>query len=75
VAGGGTAEAFDLDDFHLDGFVDGRLIQPGDEPSCIKGGLGKLRYGGGDFEANAGGIVLVPWVQITPALTGVLDLR
>ncbi len=75
VACGGTARAFDIDDFHLDGFVDGRLVQPGDEQSWIKGGLGKLRYGGGDFEASTGGIVLVPWVQITPALTGVLDLR
>ena len=80
AAGGRSAGAFDLDEFglddvHLDGLVDGRLIQSGTEQGWIKGGLGKLRYGGGAFEANAGGAVLVPWVQITPALTGVLDLR
>ncbi|HEV2678194.1 MAG TPA: hypothetical protein VGV37_26945 [Aliidongia sp.] len=75
ATGADQAQAFDLDDLHLDGFVDGRLVQPGDEQSWIKGGLGKLRYGGGRFEPGAGGVVLVPWVQITPALTGVLDLR
>ncbi|GGF22933.1 hypothetical protein GCM10011611_31290 [Aliidongia dinghuensis] len=76
VASIGRALAFELgDELHLDGFVDGRLIEPGSEKSWIKGGFGKLRYGSGGFEANAGGIVLVPWAQITPALIGVVDLR
>lgn len=35
------------DDYTLNGFVDGRLVQPSDQRSWMRGGLGKLRFNGG----------------------------
>src|SRR3954466_4305796 len=47
------ARALDLtDDLSITGYGDARLIAPTDQPSWLKGGLGKFRYGSGQ---NFGG--------------------
>ena len=47
------AKAYDLaDDLSVTGYVDARLIAPTDQPSWLKGGQGKFRYGSGQ---NFGG--------------------
>src|SRR4051812_22233184 len=47
------AQALELtDDLTITGYADARLVAPTDQPSWLKGGLGKFRYGSGQ---NFGG--------------------
>jgi len=55
-------------EFHFDGYVDGRLVVPGDQESWMHGELGKLRYGKGDGNFQFAELVGQAVVQITPSL-------
>ena len=65
------------DDLSWQGFIDARLIAPPDEESWVKGGLGKLRFGGqsGGIDVRfAEAIGEVSW-RATPDLVFVTTLR
>ena len=55
-------------EFHFDGYVDLRLVAPGDQESWMQGELGKLRYGAGDSNFQFAELVGQGVVQITPSL-------
>jgi hypothetical protein len=58
-------------DVQFDGFADFRLLAPGGERSWLNGGLGKLRYGGGDSNAQFAEAVGQATVLFTPELIAV----
>lgn len=58
-------------DFQFDGFADFRLVAPGNERSWLNGGLGKLRYGEGDSNAQFAGATGQATVLFTPELIAV----
>src|SRR2546423_2772276 len=59
----------------FDGFADFRLVAPADERSWIDGGLGKLRYGGGDSNFQFGDAYGQATVLLTPEAGAVAVAR
>ena len=62
-------------DYGVGGYVDFRLVSPGDEISWLQGGLGKTRYGGGDSNFQFAAAIGQGYVQLTPELLAVGVLR
>jgi hypothetical protein len=62
-------------DFDFDGYLDLRLVAPGDQTSWRDGGLGKLRYGKGDSAFEFAGGVGEGHLLITPELSAVVVAR
>jgi hypothetical protein len=62
-------------DYGANGYVDLRLVAPGDEVAWLQGGLGKLRYGGGDSNFQFAGAVGQGYVQFTPEILTVAVAR
>ncbi|HEY0525095.1 MAG TPA: hypothetical protein VGD08_17010 [Stellaceae bacterium] len=70
------AAAAQAQEFKFDGFAEARLVHPTGEQSWLKGGFGKLRYGGGgDVDPQIGGVVLVPRIELTPEILAVATAR
>src|SRR6478736_5351007 len=68
------ARALDLtDDLSITGYADARIVAPTDQPSWLKGGLGKFRYGSGQ---NFGGeaVLQANW-QMNSDLAAITVLR
>lgn len=61
--------------FGFDGYADLRLVFPESETSYLKGGLGKLRYGGGDTQFEFAGAVGQGHVLLTPEIMAIAVLR
>ena len=62
------AQALDLtDDLTITGYADARIVAPTDQPSWLKGGLGKFRYGSG--QQFGGEAVLQATWQVNSDLT------
>ncbi|MEI7038090.1 hypothetical protein [Fulvimonas yonginensis] len=55
-------------DLGLHGYLDARLVDAPEQTSWTRGGLGKTRYGDGDFAPRFGGAALVGTAQLTPSL-------
>lgn len=62
-------------DYGFDGYLDLRLIAPGDQKSTAEGGLGKLRYGKDDSDFQFAALLGQGWVRFTPEVTAVVSLR
>jgi hypothetical protein len=62
-------------DFQFDGYADFRLVAPESERSWIDGGLGKLRYGEGDSNAQFAAGIGQATMLFTPELVAVGVLR
>lgn len=62
-------------DYDASGYIDLRLVPPGDEVSWLQGGLGKTRYGRGDSVAQFAGAVGQGSVLLTPEILAVAVLR
>lgn len=58
-------------DFQFDGYADFRLVAPGNERSSFDGGLGKLRYGDSDSNAQFAAAVGQATVLFTPEFMAV----
>jgi len=68
------AQALDLtDDLTITGYADARIVAPTDQPSWLKGGLGKFRYGSG--QQFGGEAVLQATWQVNSDLTALTVLR
>ena len=67
--------AFAQIDFGASGYVDLRLVAPGDEISSLRGGLGKLRYGKDDSNFQFAGAVGQGYVLLTPEILTVAVAR
>jgi hypothetical protein len=68
------AQALDLtDDLTITGYADARIVAPTDQPSWLKGGLGKFRYGSGQH--FGGEAVLQATWQMTGDLAALTVLR
>src|SRR6478735_1039898 len=68
------ARALDLtDDLSITGYADARIVAPTDQPSWLKGGLGKFRYGSGQH--FGGEAVLQATWQMTGDLAALTVLR
>ena len=62
-------------DYGLSGYIDFRLVSPGDETSWLQGGLGKTRYGNGDSDFQFAAAIGQGYVQLTPEILAVGVLR
>lgn len=62
-------------DFGFDGYADLRLVLPESETAYLKGGLGKLRYGGGNTKFEFAGAVGQGRVLLTPEIMAVAVVR
>src|SRR5438093_10699021 len=62
-------------DYGASGYVDLRLVAPGDEVGWLQGGLGKVRYGDGDSNFQFAGAVGQGYVQFTPEILTVAVAR
>ena len=62
-------------DYQLHGFLDVRAVSAGDELNWTHGGLGKLRWDGGDTSAKFGGAALQGTAQFAPEWFGLASIQ
>jgi hypothetical protein len=61
--------------FGFDGSADLRLVMPESETAWLKGGLGKLRYGGGDTSVQFAGAIGQGHMLLAPEILAVAVVR
>ncbi|MEP7041986.1 MAG: hypothetical protein ABI843_02920 [Dokdonella sp.] len=62
-------------DASVHGYLDCRLLAPSSSTSWAEGGLGKTRFGGGDFRASCVQGGLVGTWQVVPSVLAVADIQ